>query len=235
MPLFLESNEDAGLKTKPDFKDACENAGLNTKPDIKVSGGLPKIGKGETKIRKFGWASEYPKFDISGGFLKNGRPKIRSVSFRRTGTKIRSVSRESFRRMEKPKDFISGGLPSCEEVRVVFRRTENNKLRGLGGLPKIGKRRTKVHLGVSSIFRRTEKTKIRFGWASEEQKTQRFVRTVSSGFPKNGKYTNINRLKRKLMFLVCFFFVGSGISFEGPRCDWTPISKVYFGNRFLSI
>ncbi|CAB4404089.1 unnamed protein product [Rhizophagus irregularis] len=33
-----------------------------------------------------------------------------------------------------------------------------------------------------------------FGWASEEQKTQRFVRTVSGGFPKNGKYTNINRL-----------------------------------------
>ncbi|CAB4420991.1 unnamed protein product [Rhizophagus irregularis] len=98
------------------------------------------------------------RFGISGGFPKNGRPKIRSVSFRRTGTKICSVSRESFRRTEKPKDFISGGLPSCEE-----------------------------DLGVSSIFRRTEKTKIRFGWASEEQKTQRFVRTVLGGFPKNGR------------------------------------------------
>ncbi|CAB4445379.1 unnamed protein product [Rhizophagus irregularis] len=42
-------------------------------------------------------------------------------------------------------------------------------------------------LGVSSVFRRTEKTKIRFGWASEEQKTQRFVRTVSDGFRRTEK------------------------------------------------
>ncbi|CAB4404647.1 unnamed protein product [Rhizophagus irregularis] len=62
---------------------------------------------------------------------------------------------------------------------------KNLKIRS-SGLPKIRKRRTKV-LGVSSVFQRTEKTKIRFGWASEVQKTQRFIRTVSDGFPKNGK------------------------------------------------
>ncbi|GET57896.1 hypothetical protein RIR_jg41973.t3 [Rhizophagus irregularis DAOM 181602=DAOM 197198] len=48
----------------------------------------------------------------------------------------------------------SDGLPNSKEWKtkdsfdwVVFRRTENNKLRGSGGFLKIGKRRTKVHFG----------------------------------------------------------------------------------------
>ncbi|CAB4412202.1 unnamed protein product [Rhizophagus irregularis] len=86
-----------------------------------------------------------------------------------------------------------------------------------GGLPKIGKRRTKVRLGCLECLPKNRKTKIRFRWVSEEQKTQRFVRTVSGGFLKNGKYTNLNGFD-------------PGSVFEGPRRDWTPISKVYFGN-----
>ncbi|CAB4446490.1 unnamed protein product [Rhizophagus irregularis] len=65
---------------------------------------------------------------------------------------------------------------------------ENGELRFVpsGGLLKNGKWRTKI-LGFSDVFQKMEKTKIRFGWASEEQKTQRFVRMVSDVFPKNGK------------------------------------------------
>ncbi|CAB5381710.1 unnamed protein product [Rhizophagus irregularis] len=55
--------------------------------------------------------------------------------------------------------------------RVVFRRTENNKLRGSGGFLKIRKRRTKIR-------------KFRVGLQSSDKAEPRFV---SGGFPKSEK------------------------------------------------
>ncbi|CAB4389705.1 unnamed protein product [Rhizophagus irregularis] len=47
--------------------------------------------------------------------------------------------------------LLTNGEPRFD--RVVFRRTENNKLRGSGGFPKIRKRRTKVRFGWASNLR----------------------------------------------------------------------------------
>ncbi|GET60847.1 hypothetical protein RIR_jg10454.t2 [Rhizophagus irregularis DAOM 181602=DAOM 197198] len=97
-----------------------------------ISDGLPIFGKGETKIRKFGFG-ELPtngNQDSFGGLLTNGEPRFV----------------QCLRRMEKPKDSLVLDL-------VVFRRTENNKLRGSGGFPKIRKRRTKVRFGWASNLR----------------------------------------------------------------------------------
>ncbi|CAB5365242.1 unnamed protein product [Rhizophagus irregularis] len=64
--------------------------------------------------------------------------------------------------------------------RVDFRRLEKGELRF-------------VNLGCLECLPKNKKTKIRFGWASEEQKTQRFV---SDGFPKNGKGKTFIKIRK---------------------------------------
>ncbi|CAB4434705.1 unnamed protein product [Rhizophagus irregularis] len=89
--------------------------------------------------------------DSFGGLLMNGEPRFIRI-------------------------LISDGLLSCEEVQVVFRRTENNKLRGLGlgGLLKNRKRRTKVSGG----FQSSDKVEPRFvlgEFPKNETRRSRFV------------------------------------------------------------
>ncbi|UZN99557.1 uncharacterized protein OCT59_000824 [Rhizophagus irregularis] len=91
------------------------------KPRFVSSGGLPSSEERKTKD-SFGELPTNGNQDSFGGLLTNGEPRFV----------------QCLRRMEKPKDSLD---------LVVFRRTENNKLRGSGGFPKIRKRRTKVSGG----------------------------------------------------------------------------------------
>ncbi|GBC28387.2 hypothetical protein RIR_jg10454.t1 [Rhizophagus irregularis DAOM 181602=DAOM 197198] len=98
---------------------------------VRVGFRVPKNGR--PKIRngtKFGELPTNGNQDSFGGLLTNGEPRFV----------------QCLRRMEKPKDSLVLDL-------VVFRRTENNKLRGSGGFPKIRKRRTKVRFGWASNLR----------------------------------------------------------------------------------
>ncbi|CAB5390741.1 unnamed protein product [Rhizophagus irregularis] len=107
---------------------------------------------------------------------------------------------------------LSGDLPKNGKRRTKVPSgglSKNGKRRTKvpsGGLPKNGKQKTKVHKFHRVVFRRTENGELRFwvsrvssekwkkpkfvsfGWASEEQKTQRFI---LGGFLKNGKRRRI--------------------------------------------
>ncbi|CAB5391173.1 unnamed protein product [Rhizophagus irregularis] len=191
---------DAGLNTtKLDFKDAS----LFTKPDFKVKNWEREWWKGisqrGTKIHKnlgsVSWEgfrrmeNGELRFVPSGGLPKNGK--------RRTKVPSGGLPKNGKQRTKVP----SGGLSKNGKQRTKVPSS---------GLPKNGKWRTKV-LGFSGVFRKMEKTKIRFRWASEKQKTQRFI---LGGFLKNGK-------RRRIL-----------TDWSKMRLD--PISKVYFGNQFLS-
>ncbi|CAB5357622.1 unnamed protein product [Rhizophagus irregularis] len=76
---------------------------------------------------------------------------------------------------------------------------------------KNGELRFVIPSGLGFFKKRKKPKFISFWWASEEQKTQRFI---LDGFLKNGKRRRI---------LTDWF---------KTRLD--PISKVYFGNQFLS-
>ncbi|PKK64346.1 hypothetical protein RhiirC2_787633 [Rhizophagus irregularis] len=106
---------------------------------LKGSGGLPKYGK--TKFRKFG---------CSGGLLK-----YRKAKFRKFG---RSGGLPCSEEWENSKDSI--GWTSEEQktkkprfVTRKFRKTKTQRFVSSGGLPRIGKRRTKVRLAFETKIR----------------------------------------------------------------------------------
>ncbi|UZO24642.1 uncharacterized protein OCT59_016937 [Rhizophagus irregularis] len=77
-----------------------------------------------------------------------------------------------------------------------------------GGLPKNGKQKTKVPLGGLPKNGKW-RTKVHLGWVSEERK----------------KKTNLNGLDLGSL---------SYMEFRRSKTRLDPISKVYFGNQFLS-
>ncbi|GBC41569.2 hypothetical protein RIR_jg9168.t1 [Rhizophagus irregularis DAOM 181602=DAOM 197198] len=135
------------------------------------------------------------------------KPDFKDASlFTKPDFKVHSFRRVVFRRTE------NGEL---RFRRVVFRRTENKKLKFVpsGGLPKNGKWRTKVCFGFLGCLLKNGKNQNSFwiylGWVSEERK----------------KKTNLNGLDLGSL---------SYMEFRRSKTRLDPISKVYFGNQFLS-
>ncbi|GET63862.1 hypothetical protein RIR_jg29739.t3 [Rhizophagus irregularis DAOM 181602=DAOM 197198] len=159
-------------------------------------GGLPTNGK--PRFVSFGWASEEGKprnqdsigcseerenSKIHSGGLpcseerENSKDSIWRASEERKIKKPRFVSKiwraSEERKTKKPRFVRSGGLP----------KNENPKIRS-GGLPKNENQKIKIRLGGLLCG----KTKIRFGLASDLQKSGTKIRLGCLGcLPKNGK------------------------------------------------
>ncbi|UZO11980.1 uncharacterized protein OCT59_003532 [Rhizophagus irregularis] len=145
--------------------------------EVRLSGDFRKMKK--TKFRSdVPKNGKIPRF-IRVGFRvpKNGKiPKIRSGGLLKKGKSRNqdSIWRASEeRKTKKPRFVRSGGLP----------KNENPKIRS-GGLPKNENQKIKIRLGGLLCG----KTKIRFGLASDLQKSGTKIRLGCLGcLPKNGK------------------------------------------------
>ncbi|GET63865.1 hypothetical protein RIR_jg29739.t4 [Rhizophagus irregularis DAOM 181602=DAOM 197198] len=141
-------------------------------------GGLPTNGK--PRFVSFGWASEEGKprnQDSIGCSEERENSKIHSgglpCSEERENSKDSIWRASEERKIKKPRFVRSGGLP----------KNENPKIRS-GGLPKNENQKIKIRLGGLLCG----KTKIRFGLASDLQKSGTKIRLGCLGcLPKNGK------------------------------------------------
>ncbi|GET63863.1 hypothetical protein RIR_jg29739.t6 [Rhizophagus irregularis DAOM 181602=DAOM 197198] len=127
--------------------------------DVPKNGKIPRFIRVGFRVPKNG---KIPKIR-SGGLLKKGKSRNQDSIWR--------ASEE--RKTKKPRFVRSGGLP----------KNENPKIRS-GGLPKNENQKIKIRLGGLLCG----KTKIRFGLASDLQKSGTKIRLGCLGcLPKNGK------------------------------------------------